>query len=174
MRLFLFAAALFLMTACGGGKSSVDAKTAPGADASDKEKVSYMAQLVSPDSLARFICYGALGKSKDGKIDTVAMAQIYALEIYQADEEKVVEFSRAFDETSESLPLTDVYKFAKMLSELDDTQLPLDMGLRYGARVRRDKISAGAVKADTAALAKAVDPAFFRLFVEAFETAVKN
>lgn len=159
---------------CGGGKSSSEATVAPGPGATDKEKVGYMAQLCTPDSLARFICYGALGKSESGKIDSLAMAQLYAIEIYQADDRKMAEFSRAYDETVEQLPLADHYRLTVMTGTLDDTQMPLDLGLRYGARVAREKLPAATVKADTIALSRIVDSHFFELFKRAFETALHN
>ncbi len=165
---------LLLLSACGGDNNSKDATVAPGANASDREKVSYMAQITSPDSLARYICYAALGRSSSGTIDSLSMAQLYALEIYQADDRKIVEFSRSYDETVENLPLTDAYRLAKMTGVLDDTQLPFDLGLRYGARVKREGIKAPEVKNDTAALARMVEPHFFDLFVKAFDTALKN
>lgn len=163
-----------LLTSCGGGKSSSESTVAPGDGATDRDKVVYMAQLNTPDSLARFICYGALGKSADGRIDSLAMAQLYALEIYAADDKKIAEFSRAYDETVERLPLADNYRLAQMTGTLDDTQMPIDLGLRYGARVVREKLPASKVKGDTVALSKLVDPHFFELFRNAFNTAMKN
>ncbi len=170
---FLFLAAA-LLSSCGGDKNSSEATVAPGPGASDREKVAYVAQVHGPDSLARFICYAALGRSTDGKIDSLAMAQLYALEIYQADDEKIARFSRVYEETVEALPLPDAYRLAKMNGTLDDTQMPLDLGLHYGARVKRDKIPQAQVKKDTAALSQLVDPHFFGLFQKAFETAMRN
>lgn len=159
---------------CGGKNSSSDGNGMPGANATDREKVEYVARMYGPDSLARFICYAALDKSPDGHIDSLAMAQVYALELYAAEEDKVVKFSRTFEETVENLPLTDAYRLTKMTGTLDETQMPLDLGLHYGARVRREKLEPARVKADTTALARMVEPHFFQLFVEAFETAMKN
>ncbi|MBD5283859.1 MAG: hypothetical protein HDS31_04565 [Bacteroides sp.] len=170
----MLAACALFVCACGGDKTSAEATVAPGANASDKEKVQYIAQTCGPDSLARFICYAALGKSNDGKIDSLAMAQLYALEIYQADDEKIARFSRVFDETVESLPLADSYRLTEMTGTLDDTQMPIDLGLHYGAKVKRDKIDPARVKTDTASLARIVDPHFFELFQKAFDTAIKN
>lgn len=163
-----------LTVGCGGDKNSETAGGFPGAAATDREKVEYVAKTYGPDSLARFICYGALGKSAEGKIDSLAMAQLYALELYAADEEKIARFSRTFDETVEALPLADSYRITKMTGMLDDTQMPLDLGLHYGAKVRREQLSAAKVKSDTTELSKMVDEQFFRLFRKAFETAMKN
>lgn len=163
---------LLSVSACSGPKTSSEVTKAPDASATDRDKVMYMVQLNDPDSVARFLCYAALGKSTEGKIDSLALAQLYALEAYQADDDRIAEFSRAYEECVEQLPLVDMYRIHQMTGIFDETELPLDLGLHYGSRIMRDTLNAAKIKADTIALSRQMTPETFALFRKALKTAI--
>ena len=52
----------------------------------DSERLEYMMRRVDPDSVARFLCYSYLGRVPGSKIDTLAVAHLYACDKYRGED----------------------------------------------------------------------------------------
>lgn len=167
----LLPAAAILLPACsGGGKNEKEGFPEGFNSRSDREKVSYVMEHASPDSVARFICMAALGKVPGVKIDTVAMATLYAYENYK--DSTLALFSSEYDSFSSSLPLADKMRLYKLVGEIDPQGLGYDLGLHYVDRIREKKMTVDQVKQEIEALRKACadDSDTFTRFLVGFKT----
>lgn len=163
-----------LLFACGN-------KTGNGLDLpsdfnnrSDAEKVSYLMEAVSPDSVGVILVKASLGEFDNLKIDTFATATLYAYEHYK--DEKLTQFSNGLDNYKESLPLDKKMLIYKMAGEEDPTGLGYRLGLEYVGRIRENNFSVKDVDAELAAFKKACasDPDTYRRFVKGFKTALEE
>ncbi len=73
---------ILLIPACGGKDKNNGAFPDGFASLSDEQKVVYMMEHASADSVARFIIYAALGKVEGVRIDTLNNATLKAYETY--------------------------------------------------------------------------------------------
>ena len=164
-----------LISSCGGKDKSGANLPGDFAARSDAQKVAYMMKNASPDSVARFICRGALGEIPGVKIDTLANATLYAYEHYK--EAELQTFSVAYDEFAESLPLDRKMKLRKLAAEEDAMGMGYQLGLEYVNSIRMDHKNAAEVEAEIAALKKAcenpADSATFTRFMKGFKVALE-
>lgn len=141
----------------------------------DAQRVKFMMDNVSPDSVARFICNAALGKVEGARIDTLANATLYAYENYQ--DENLQTFSSAYDEFAEKLPLDEKMTLRKLAAVEDPMGLGYELGLEYVNIIRLDNKKSADVEMEIAALKKACekDPAdslTFKRFLKGFQVAL--
>ena len=175
MAVALSAMCLAVVTACGGKDNSSSAFPKDFNRRTDEEKVAYMMKHATPDSVARFICYAAMGELSGVKIDTLAMATLYAYETYK--DKDLETFGIAFDTFSEKLPLHKKMLLRKLIATEDPMQLGYALGLEYVNSIRIDKKSAKAVEEEIAQLKSACstnpeDSAMYPRFLKGFEVAL--
>ena len=96
-------AVLLLLASCGGKKEKEGAFPPGFAAMGDTARVAWMMEHVSSDSLARFIIDASIGKVRNARIDTLAIATNYAFEHLEGED--LDKFSVAYDSHVESLPL---------------------------------------------------------------------
>lgn len=160
-----------MIPACGrSGRNSQGVFPEGFNNMSDREKVVYMMENASPDSVARFICLAALGKIPGVKIDTVAMATLYAYENYT--DTTLARFSSEYDQFVNDLALADRMRFYKLAGEIDPQGLGYDLGLHYVDQIREKKMTAKEVKGEIEEFRKACadDADTFNRFLIGFKT----
>ncbi len=159
----------------GCGKSGGQAGAFPDNfnSLSDEERVAYVMENASPDSVARFICLASLGKVPGAKIDTLATASLYAYEHYS--DSTLAIFSDEFDRFSSSLPLPERMSIIAQSGLVDPQGLGYELGLHYVDQIRERHMSPAEVKAEIEALRQACadDPKTFTRFLTGFKTVLK-
>lgn len=170
------AALAILAVSCGGnGKTNSDFP-AEFNSMSDAQRVRWMMDKVSPDSVARFICNAALGKVEGVRIDTLANATLYAYEHYQ--DEKLQTFSSAYDEFAEQLPLDEKMTLRKLAALEDPMGLGYELGLEYVNMIRIDCKKSAEVESEIQALKRACDKnpedsLTYKRFIKGFQVALE-
>ncbi len=163
-----------LISACGA-KTGNDKAGLPNdfASLSDAQKVEYMMNNVSPDSVARFICDAALGKLPEARIDTFALASAYAYEHY--NDSDLLVFSREYDDYAANLPLADKMKILAMAGQIDPQGLGYELGLEYVSHIRDAKMTVDDVRKEIEAFkdACANDSSTYVRFMKGFQTVLK-
>lgn len=166
--------AMLLLAACGG-KPAVEQPGFPPDFNSrdDASKVAYMMQTVTPDSVARFICDGALGKIKGANIDTVPIAVAYAYEHY--NDSSLMYFSREFDDYSSNLNLPDKMRIYLLAGLSDPKRLGYELGLEYVDHIREDSMNVAEVRKEIEAFktACADDSITYVRFLKGFKTVLR-
>jgi len=139
----------------------------------DTEKMSYLMEAVSPDSLGVLLVKASLGEYDNLKIDTFATATLYAYENYK--DEKLTQFSNSLESYQGSLPLDKKMRIYKLAGEEDPTGLGYRLGLEYVAHVRENNSSVKDVDRELEAFRKACasDSDTYRRFIKGFKTALK-
>lgn len=173
LRLFPLSAAL-LLTCCGGNSHTAERQWPADFNLrDDAAKVDYMMKQVSPDSVARFICDGALGKIGGVKIDTIAIAVAYAYENY--NDSSLMTFSREFDDYSSNLDLSDKMMIYLMAGLSDPKRLGYELGLEYVDHIREDSMKVADVKKEIEAFktACADDSVTYIRFLKGFKTVLR-
>ncbi len=166
-------ALILLIPACGGkGKNAGDFPDG-FASLSDQQKVTYMMEHVSADSVARFIIYASLGKIEGVSIDTLSNATLKAYETYT--DTALQSFSWEFDRIAEELPLHDKMRLRILVGAEDPQGLGLTLGLEYLNQIRVKDMSADEVLAELQALKKASadDPDMYARFLIGFRTVLR-
>lgn len=167
------AMALLALSSCHGGKGSANGLPKGFEKMSDTARVAAMMERVAPDSLARFIIYGALGKNPDAKIDTLAIATNYAYEHLRGDD--LNKFANEYDAVIASLPLAEKMK-AYLLGGTEDPQgLGYQLGLEYMQSIRDNHKNAAQVESELKEFRKACgnDRDTYRRFIIGFKTVLK-
>lgn len=168
-------AALVALALCACGRGSGNGLDLPKDFDSrgDAAKVEYLMEAVSPDSVAVLIIKASLGEIPNLKIDTLSVATLYAYENYK--DEKLTQFSNAFDNYQTSLPLDKKMLVYKKAGEEDPAGLGYRLGLEYVGKIRENNISVKDIDAELAAFRKACgsDPDTYRRFVKGFKTALE-
>lgn len=164
------------LVSCGSGGTSTSKFPEDFNKKSDEEKVAYLMQTASPDSVARFICRAALGEIPGVKIDTLAIATLYAYETYK--DKNLETFSHAYDAFADELPLDKKMTLRKLAAMEDPMQLGYALGLEYVNSIRLDHKNAKAVEEEIAALKKVCaqnpeDSAMFPRFMKGFQVALE-
>ncbi len=165
-------AAMAILVGCGSKPQSVyEPLPADFNSRDDVSKVDYMMKHATPDSVARFICNGALGKDSI-KIDTIAIAVNYAYENY--NDSNLINFSREFEEYAANLPLHEKMKIYLLSGASDELRLGYELGLEYVAHIRRDSLKVDEVKAELESfkIACADDTMTYVRFLKGFKTAL--
>lgn len=167
-------AAILLLPSCGG-KTASEQRQFPADFNSrdDASKVEYMMQQVSPDSVARFICDGALGKIDGATIDTIAIAVAYAYENY--NDSSLMNFSREFDDYSSNLDLPDKMRIYLMAGLSDPKRLGYELGLEYVGHIREERMKVDDVRREIEAFkaACADDSVTYVRFLKGFKTVLR-
>ncbi|MDE6023568.1 MAG: hypothetical protein K2G13_08720 [Muribaculaceae bacterium] len=164
---------IIALSACGG-KSKSDNDFPEGFDKlSDQQKVAYMMQHASADSVARFIIYAALGKIDGVHIDTLNNATLKAYEAYT--DTALQSFSWEFDRLAEELPLHQKMKLRALVGAEDPQGLGLTLGLEYLNQIRLKGMTADQVLEELTALKKESkdDPDLYARFLIGFRTVLR-
>lgn len=165
--------AILFIPACGGKDKNTGAFPDGFSSLSDEQKVSYMIQHVSADSVARFIIYAALGKVEGVKIDTLNNATLKAYETYT--DTALQTFSWEFDRIAEELPLHDKMRLRALVGAEDPQGLGLTLGLEYMNQIRVKDMSVDQVLEELQAFknASADDPDLYARFLIGFRTVLR-
>lgn len=171
--IFTLVGLFLLMAACGkkeGGKSTFpDNFNSLG----DQGKVAWMMENVSPDSVARFICYASLGKIDGTKIDTLATATLYAYENYR--DSAAIAFGDEFDRVVNGMPLPDKMRMLAMAGNVDPQALGYELGLEYVGNIRENQKTLDEVENELREFKKACasDTATYQRFLIGFRTVLR-
>jgi hypothetical protein len=166
-------ASLFIAVSCSSGDSGNGKFPKDFNSRTDSEKVAYMMEAVSPDSVARYICYASLGDIPEARIDSLSIAVYYAFEHYKGDD--LARFGESFDNMQDNLPLDKKMKLMKLAGLDDPMGIGLKLGLEFIEQIRDNKLSADKVAEEIAAFKKscANDPETYSRFVKGFKAALK-
>lgn len=166
-------AVILMVPACGGKDRSASAFPDGFASLSDEQKVIYMMEHASADSVARFIIYASLGKIDGVRIDTLNNATLKAYETYT--DTALQTFSWEFDRVSEELPLHDKMRLRALVGAEDPQGLGLTLGLEYMNQIRVKGMIADEVAAELQELkrASADDPDMYARFLIGFRTVLR-
>lgn len=162
---------LAMVSACG---SKGETKPVPDNfnSLSTEDKMDYLMERMSPDSLGRFVCDVALGKIYNSRIE-FQQARLYAYEKY--DQKQIAEFESACQEYEAKLPLHEKVKFFKISSTEDPDKFSYDLGLRYVGDIRENSKNAAQVSSELEKLRREceADPEFYRRFMKGFKIALE-
>lgn len=128
---------------------------------------------VSPDSLARFIIYSALGDNTNARIDTLATATNYAYEHLRGED--LDKFSTEYDAVVEGLPLGKKMKAYQLGGAEDPQGLGYKLGLEYMTSIREGNKKVDDIKKELVEFKKACgqDTAMYRRFIIGFHTVLE-
>lgn len=159
-----------LIPACSGKDGKANDFPENFNSLSDYQKVSYMMEHASADSVARFIINAALGKIPGVSIDTLNNATLQAYENYT--DTALQTFSWEFDRIAEQLPLPEKMKLRSLVGAEDPQGLGLTLGLEYMNQIRIKEMSAKDVLAELQELKKACAdyPDVYARFIIGFRT----
>ena len=139
---------------------------------SDADRVAYVMQNATPDSVARFVCMAAIGRVPGTHIDTMAIATAYAYDHYNdADRET---FGEAMDRFVEALPLADRMLIYRKAGADNMQGLGYELGLEYLARIRENQMSLQEVDQEIEAFKEACvdDTLTYNRFLIGLKTAI--
>lgn len=165
---------LFLLGACGRGGKNSDGRFPENFNTmGDTDRVAYVMQNATPDSVARFICLAALGRVDGAKIDSLGIATSYAYEKYTGDDLDM--FGDEYDNFVAALPLADKMRMYAMAGVEDPQRLGLQLGLEYMQQIREKNLSPEQVEAELKAFKKACgdDTDTYERFLVGFHTVLK-
>ncbi len=164
---------IILMSACGGKKGDANAFPEDFNTLTDAQKVSYMMQHVSADSVARFIIYASLGKIDGVRIDSLNIASLKAYETYT--DTALQTFSWEFDRVAEELTLPDKMRLRALVGAEDPQGLGLTLGLEYMNQIRVKGMNADQVLNELKELKKATadNPDLYARFLIGFRTVLR-
>lgn len=162
-----------LLASCGGSKKSEGNYPDNFKSIGDAGRIDYMLKRVSPDSLARFIIYGALDKNPGAPIDTLALATNYAYDKLKGED--LEKFSAEYNSIAESLPLGEKMILYREGGTEDPQGLGYQLGLEYLTSIRDGNKSVKDVEEEIKAFKKACgsDTAMYRRFMIGFKTVLE-
>lgn len=139
----------------------------------DAGRVDYMVRHASPDSVARFLIYGSLGRVSGARIDSLAIATNHAYEVLKG--EALDAFSVEYDSVVEGLPLADKMKVYVLGGAEDPQRLGYKLGLEYMGTIRNGNKSVSDVERELQAFKQACssDTATYRRFLIGFRTVLQ-
>ena len=161
------------MTGCGRKSESESKYPDNFKSIGDAGRVQYMIGRVTPDSLARFIIYGALGRNPGAGIDSLAIATNHAYERLKGDD--LDKFSGEYDAVVEGLPLSDKMKIYKLGGSEDPQGLGYRLGLEYMTSIRDGNKSVQQIENELKEFKKVCgsDTAMYRRFIIGFHTVLE-
>lgn len=164
---------LLMMPACSGKGKDASSFPENFNSLSDEQKVAYMMDNASADSVARFIIYAALGKMDGVRIDTLNNATLKAYETYT--DTALQTFSWEFDRISEELPLPDKMRLRALVGAEDPQGLGLTLGLEYMNQIRVKGMTANDVLTELRELKNACkdNPDIYARFIIGFRTVLR-
>ena len=162
-----------LLASCGGSKKEDSVYPANFKSIGDAGRVDYMIKTATPDSVARFIIFGALGRNPGAPIDTLAIATNHAYEVLTGDAAET--FAIEYDAVVEALPLGDKMKVYKLAGSEDPQGLGYKLGLEYMTSIRDGNKSVADVEKELQEFKKACagDTAMYHRFLIGFRTVLK-
>lgn len=162
-----------LLCACSSKKGNEGKYPADFNKIGDAGRVGRMMKTASPDSVARWIINGALGREEGTHIDTLAIATSYAFEHYKDNE--LEQFSVEYDNYVESLPIADKMMVYKLGGSEDPQKLGYKLGLEYMSVIRDEHLSVDQVEKELQEFKKAcgTDTTTYRRFLIGFKTVLE-
>lgn len=139
----------------------------------DTQKIMYMVENVTPDSVARFICAAAIDRIPGVTIDSLSNVTLYAYNHYKGED--LEKFQNAFDEYPEALPLSQKMKLLFKASLNDPIQLGYQLGLEYTSQIREQHKSVADVEKEIKEFKKACgnDTETYQRFLQGFKIALE-
>lgn len=164
-----------LLTACSGTNKGNGQFDEGFQKLSDGDKVAYVMQNASPDSVARFIVNASIGRTPGVTIQSLPEATLYAYEHYSSEKD-LQTFSNAYDEYAESLPLEGKMKIMKLAGTIDPNGIGYQLGLEYVSHIRNGEMSVDEVTEEIEAFRKACanDDKMFQRFITGFKVALEE
>lgn len=164
---------VLIVPACGGKGGNTNSFPDDFNSLPDGQKVEYLMQHASADSVARFIIYAALGKVDGVSIDTLNNATLKAYETYT--DTALQTFSWEFDRVAEELPLPEKMKLRMLVGAEDPQGLGLTLGLEYMNQIRVKGMTANEVAAELGELKRACAdaPDVYARFIIGFRTVLR-
>lgn len=161
---------MLLLAGCGKGKGDGGDFPKDFSSLPDGEKVAYVMQHASADSVARFICDAALGRIPGVKIDKFTEATLYAYENLKNDD--LATFSSEYDRYVEVQPLPDRMKLYALGGQHDAQGLGYALGLDYVRSIRDKNMTADQVETELREFKKACgsDTETYKRFIVGFHT----
>lgn len=158
---------------CGKGSGTQGNFPADFNRLSDAEKVAYVMQHATPDSVARFVCDASLGKVEGVKIDTFANATLYVYENYKSADQAA--FASEYDRYIDAKSLADRMRLYALAGEHDPQGLGYALGLDYLRSIRDKNMTADQVEAELKEFKKAcgADTDTYRRFIVGFHTVLE-
>ncbi len=140
----------------------------------DAGRVAYIMRNAEPDSVARFIYDGALGKLQGAKIDTLGVAITYVNEKYTG--EKLDKYYIAAENLKARMSLADKMRVYTMEGYEDPEGVGFTLGLEYMQNIRERNLQVDDIRTEIEAFRKATrqDPQTFNRFLIGFKTVLKN
>lgn len=171
--LALTALALLSGAGCGRGKEKGTVYPENFNNIGDAGRVSWMIRNATPDSVARFIIYGSLGRVNGVRIDTLAIATNAAYEKLTGAE--LDKFGAEYESIMSHLPLDDKMRVYAAAGTEDPQGLGYRLGLEYLSTVRDGSKSVKDVQEEINAFRKACgnDTATYRRFLIGFKTVLR-
>lgn len=163
-----------MLTACSGANKSDGHFDEGFQKLSDGDKVAYVMQNATPDSVARFIVDAAIGRIPGVTIQSLPEATLYAYEHYKSEKD-LQTFSVAYDDYAESLPLEGKMKVMRLAGEIDPQGIGYQLGLQYVSHIRDGEMSVDEVTTEIEAFRKACadDDMMFQRFITGFKVALE-
>lgn len=171
--LFVTAIVLALCSCGSGGKGGANGLPENFDRMSDNQRVAALMKIITPDSLAHLLVDASLGRMEGVRIDTLAMATLYAYEQYHGDD--LNKFSQEFDDYCQSQSLADKMRLYAMTGKVDPQQMGFQLGLEYVGYIRDNQISEKQIDEELAAFKKACasDPDTYERFLKGFKTVLE-
>lgn len=140
---------------------------------SDTKKVAYMMKQTTPDSVARFMIYAALGEVKGVTLDSLGIVTNYVYAEY--DTENQIRYGEAYDTIVDGLSLAQKMKLYTVAGVDNAQGLGYELGLSYLTNVREKNMSAEDVRKELEEFKKACgqDSDMYRRFTIGFRTALQ-
>lgn len=158
---------------CGRGKQKGGVYPENFNTIGDAGRVAWIIRNATPDSVARFIIYGSLGRVEGVKIDTLAIATNAAYEkLKGADLDK---FGEEYERIMSQLSLADKMRVYAAAGTEDPQGLGYRLGLEYLATVRDGSKNVNDIKREIDAFRQACakDTATYRRFLIGFKTVLR-
>lgn len=164
---------IFLATACGNSNSDGEYPSNFNR-IGDAGRTAFIMKNAEPDSVARFVYYGALGKVPGTKIDTIGIAITYVNEKYNSEE--LDKFFIETENIKSSLPLADKMKIYNMEGYETAEGIGYTLGLEYMGTIRQRTLGVDEIRKEIEDFRKACrkDPETFNRFIIGFKTVLKN
>lgn len=158
-----------LAVACGSGEKSEGNFPSDFNNLTDTQKVAYVMQHATPDSVARFVCNVPLGKVPGVTLDYNA-ATIYVYDTYKTEDQAA--YAAAFDSYVDSLPLPDRMRLYSISGAEDPQGLGYKLGLDYVRSIRDNHMTPDQVEKELKEFKKAcgTDTETYHRFIVGFHT----
>lgn len=163
-----------LFGACSKSKTEQSVYPANFKQIGDAARVDFVIAHSSPDSVARFIIFGALGRNPEAPVDSLPLATTHAYEVLKGD--AIDRFAIVYDSLVNAQPLPEKMKLYKLGAGSEDSQkLGYMLGLDYMNSIRDHSMSVKQVEEELKEFRKVCgsDTATYRRFLIGFKTVLK-